>query len=160
MYLKVLKRVIALLQIALLFFLMGCNSPQQESAVPTELTSFYDEFLDAFAHGTFSDIEPYVYFKTPAGKWTTETSFTNIYNYQIRDWEKLNDKLWVATTYAELNVAPEGCICYHFLGYIEDQLYVMIGAYEVPESLAEDEDLSRFISENALPPEDIILPIE
>lgn len=129
----------------------------KEDNIPDEVLSFYDNFLTTYTEGTFSDIDSLLYYQRPAYWKLTEDDFSNLTHYEIKKWEQINSNLWVVKIYLETGKEPDGYLCHHFVGYIDDKLYVMIGVYQIPDSLSGGEDLSRFIPRDVLPADDTII---
>lgn len=119
--------------------------------VPVDVAGVYTDFLNAFSYGNYEDIDAFLHYELPEYRAMNETHFQSIQQYEIRRWEKLNDHLWAATTYYQLEQESEGSICYHFVGEIDGGWKVMLGPHNVPDTLANGADLSRFVPPNALP---------
>ena len=150
------RSIIILFLIGTFFILLFTYFNSTNITVPRNISLFYNDFLEAFSKGTFDDIDPYLHFEVSLDHEMTEANFTNLLKYEILSWEKLSDNLWLATTYAETDQVPSGFNCNHFVGYIEKQLYVMIGAYQVPEALLDYETRRRFISDKDITADEII----
>ena len=139
--------------------LCACTSKLENPEPDNHIVEFYTDFLHAFETGSYSDIAPFTHFEIPEYQQMVQENFVNIRNYKIDHWDKISDELWVATTYVETAYEPNGIICYHFVGSIENQLYVMIGYRQVPEILSGEKDLSEFSQSNAVDYQDLI-PIQ
>lgn len=119
--------------------------------VPSRISNFYTSFLAAFSTGTYSDIDPYLHYEYPIYRELNESNFHNITSCKIESWSKLSDQLWEVTTLIQLEGETEWRECYHFLGEVGGEMKVMISPDNVPNDLAEELDLSRFVSEDTLP---------
>ncbi len=127
-----------------------CACSQQEGTVPEEISTFYESYLAARQTGSFSDVEPYVYYPSDAYRQLDKEFFGNTYNAVIESWERINEDLWAVTVNIAWEVYPDGEIFYHFVGTIDGQLKVIRNADIVPDSLKGDADLSRFTDPDSL----------
>ena len=120
--------------------------------IPDDIKAFYLDFLDSYCNETFYEVDPYLHYEVPEYWKLTEDDFSNITSYQIVRWERLSSDLWVVTLDVTTTTEPEGCRWHHFVGYLNSDLYVMIGVYQIPDSLAKGLNLNRFIPKNTLSP--------
>lgn len=152
-----------LISLIIAFLVLGFimyNTKNVSTDVPLEVSDFYDQFIKIFGKGSFADVEEMLHFEIPEYRLLEEEFYPSITEYEIQSWEKINDQLWAVSTFIKNQPPDEGKVCHHFVGYIDSQMYVMIGAFQVPESLCERENLTRFIPPNALSPNATIFPIE
>jgi len=132
--------VVALL---LLFF--------SRNRVPTEIADTYNDFLEVFSSGTCEDTDLYLHYENPEYRQMNLENFHNLQAYQIRSFQKLNDQLWVAKTSVQFVGDPDWSLCYHFVGWLDGRIQIMLGPHNVPPELADGLDLSGFVPPNALP---------
>lgn len=141
--------------LSFLVLLLTCGCTEKEgNRAPEEMEEFYNQFIEAFSEGDFEDVEPFLHFEIEEYRKLSEEFFVNIQNPRNEGWEKIQDDLWVAHTYVESKIEPEGRVAQYFVGYIDGELRIMTGPFQVPEELAKDADLSRFISPDVLIPEE------
>jgi len=119
--------------------------------VPTEIADTYGAFLEAFSSGTCEDTDPYLHYENPEYRQMNLENFHNIQAYQIRGFKKLNANLWIATTSVQLVGDTGWTQCYHFVGWLDGRIQVMLGPHNVPPELVDGLDLSGFVPPNALP---------
>lgn len=127
--------------------------------VPPEISGKYQNFLQLFSTGEYVDIDPYLHYEIREHRKLNEKYFVNIANYKIKGWKKLSPNLWMATIYIQLANGEDGEICYHFIGMIDGDWKIMLGAHQVPSDLREGMDLSSYVPENALPIDVEIIPL-
>ena len=150
MYLAVLCLSLA---VALLLLIFSRNR------VPAEIADTYGDFLKAFSSGEYEDIDPYLHYENPEYRQMNLENFHNIQAHQIHSWKKLNDKLWVAKTSIQFVGDTDWSLCYHFVGWLDGRIQIMLGPHNVPPELADGLDLSGFVPPNALPPDTEIIPL-
>ena len=141
------------LAVALLLLVFGRNR------VPAEIADTYGGFLEAFSSGEYEDIDPYLHYENPEYRQMNLENFHNIQSYQIQSWKKLNDQLWVAKASVQLVGDTDWTQCYHFVGWLDGRIQIMLGPQNVPSELADGLDLSGFVPPNALPPDTEIIPL-
>lgn len=110
--------------------------------VPSDIREMYADFMENFSHGEYKDIDPFLHYEIPECRTLSEECFTNVAEYKIKSWKKLNDDLWMATLYIRTDNEEKGSTGYHFIGKLGDTWKIMIGPYQVPESLSKGLDLS------------------
>lgn len=125
--------------------------------IPIEVSSYYEEFLNAYRYGTYDEVDSYLHYEVPEYWQLTEEDFSNIESYEIISWEQLADDLWVVTLNATTSADPEVARWNHFIGYIDAELYVMIGAFQVPDYLSEGTNIAAYIPEGVLSPDSVEL---
>ena len=130
---------------------------REANRVPKEMETYYNQFIEAFSEGTFDDIKPFLHFEIEEYQQLMEHYFSNIRNVQLESWERINDDLWVANTYVETDTEPEGNLTHYFVGKVDGEMRIMIGVFQVPDELADGEDLSRFISPDMLIPGQFVI---
>lgn len=152
------KRMCCVLSLLFLVSILtgGCASEKAES-VPVDMEEYYNQFIETFTTGTYEDLAPFLHFEIAEYQEMTEKFYCNISNAHVENWEKIQDNLWVANTHVESAEEPEGLIAHYFVGRIDGELRVMIGVFQVPEDLAGDADLSRFIAPDTLIPGQFVL---
>lgn len=128
------------------------------SSPPDIVIETYDNFSEAFSSGTFNDIDPYIHTESDVSRAITKDAFVNVHN-EVLKWERIHSKLWVATVFGTSELYPNGEIIYHFVGMINNQWYVMLNVWQIPPSLQDNTDLSKYIRDNDLPPDTTVFPI-
>ena len=149
------KFTVCIFMLLIIWLACGCTE-NEVSHVPKEMEVFYNQFIEAFSEGDFEDVDPFLHFEIEEYRKLSEQFFVNIQNPRNEGWEKIQDDLWVAHTYVESEIEPEGGVAQYFVGNIDGELRIMIGPFQVPKELAKDADLSRFISPDALIPEEFV----
>ena len=118
---------------------------------PEEITAYFNEFLYAYTTSSFEEFDSYLHYEYPQYRILMEEIYANLHSHRIEKWEKINDKLWLAHAYIANSNEPDGSVNQYFIGEVDGSLRVMIGVYQVPEELASQERLSRYLPEGVLP---------
>lgn len=149
-----MKRFVCVV-IVLLLLLCGCGKEEIQAVPPGDFSEYYTEVLSVWRTGTEEELNGFLYYAKPEYREFGAGLFENAAETEIKTWEKINDDLWEVTAFIRLEGEEEGTDCYHFVGRIDGALKVMIGRHNVPESLKQGADLSRFSYENELPMDQI-----
>ena len=128
--------------------------------VPTDIVTFYEQYLHLYTVGTYAEIDPYIHYETQEYRDLNREFFKNILYYEIRKWEKINDNLWVATTYVEIDDALGPRMGFHFIGRVDGELKVMPGINNIPEELRDNINGNKYSDKSSLPVDVVVYPIK
>lgn len=160
-----IKRNIVIVLFSVVILIIGAcllyvNTNTVQEDVPTDIASFYEQYLYLYKTGTYADVDPFLHFELSESRKLNEELFKNIQSFQIQKWEKINNNLWMVSTYIEIDDALGPRMGYHFVGNVDGNLKVMLGKNNVPKVLSGNDDLSkRYTIENSLPMDSVVYPI-
>lgn len=103
------------------------------SFIPDDVTQFLYSYLDTCMEHPENAID-YVYFESDVERDAFSRSHLEILDYEILGAQKINEKLYAFTLKVEkvYDTYPKR---YYFVGSIDNKLYLMVNAENVPEIL-------------------------
>lgn len=125
----------------LLFVLHGCGMKQ----VPDNIQSLYINYLDTCKTDRRVAVENFCHYEDLNHKAMALESVDYIQSYEVQNWEKITDELWVVTTFIKDRSFPTGNTVINFVGKVGDEYWVMTHVNQVPDELKKHiQDIGKY----------------
>lgn len=153
---KIGKRGIQAIFLCLLVLLIVVIGRFNKQKVPSEAKALYSTYMQTIQYDYGKAANEYCHFEMPVIKELTEESDDFVTSYNILNWERINDELWVVETSFRTLSIPDGDTMFNFVGKIDGKYYVMINAYQVPTQLHKNFNPLHYIPPNAVPYQNVV----
>lgn len=136
--------------------LSGCasannNSDQSFTEVDFDekcAEEFFVNYMKACETEESPDTVKYIHFEQDINRqaYIASGKYSMIDEYAIDSIKQINENLFAITFTASTQMQPDISRTYfNFVGNIDDQIYVMTGVNEIPESISDNLDKSEFV---------------
>lgn len=150
------KYLIASLLVVFAGVLSGCTSVNENSEQSLTEVDFDEQcaeeyfvsYMEACKTEESADTIKYIHFEKDDNRqaYIDSGEYSMIDEYEIESIEQINDNLFAITFTASTQMQPDISRTYfNFVGNIDNQIYVMTGVNEIPESISENLDKSEFV---------------
>lgn len=111
-----------------------------------EALNYFREYVAAYSQPEPDEAEKYLYFASEYAREFFRDMYAPVTGWYPSGIFRVNGSLW-GIEYSDSNSAR---MVYSFVGRMEDRLYVFQNVHQVPETLCENLDVTRYEEENAM----------